>query len=211
MNLTNTAEVRDLAGADRLGWLQLHHSRHAGAVHGRRGRKLGAETAGASSTCGAPATAESTPGGRGVVLGVHHTGKDAKTFRGSSAFEAGADTVYSVTPLDGAVIILDREKRKDGPKVDTHRLKLGHGRRRRKASLLRSHIGVKPTRAAETSCCLTSCLTLRPQRSLCDATARIQQRWKKPTFYRALSDLLERGEIINEGTEKRPFYKVATK
>ena len=58
-------------------------------------------------------------------------GKDAKTFRGSSAFEAGADTVYSVT-LDGAVIILDREKRKDGPKVDTHRLKLGPVRRRGK-------------------------------------------------------------------------------
>ncbi|BBY35884.1 hypothetical protein MMAN_00180 [Mycobacterium mantenii] len=33
----------------------------------------------------------------------------------------------------------------------------------------------------------------------------------KSTFYRALSDLQERGEIINEGTDKRPFYKVATK
>lgn len=41
---------------------------------------------------------EQTPGGRGVVLGgVHHSGKDGRTFRGSSAFEAGADTVYSVS------------------------------------------------------------------------------------------------------------------
>jgi predicted ATP-dependent serine protease len=46
---------------------------------------------------------ECTPDGRGVILGLHHAGKDGKTFRGSSAFEAGADTVYSTT-RDGAVI-----------------------------------------------------------------------------------------------------------
>ncbi|WP_460359563.1 AAA family ATPase, partial [Mycobacterium sp. ZZG] len=40
---------------------------------------------------------ESTLDGRGVVLGVHHTGKDGRTLRGSSAFEAGADTVYLTT------------------------------------------------------------------------------------------------------------------
>jgi DNA-binding IclR family transcriptional regulator len=33
----------------------------------------------------------------------------------------------------------------------------------------------------------------------------------KTTFYRALSDLLGRGELINDGTDKRPFYKAATK
>lgn len=64
-----------------------------------------------------------TPGGRGVVLGVHHAGKDGKTLRGSSAFEAGADTVYSAT-RDGAEIVLDREKRKDGPQLDIRRLRL---------------------------------------------------------------------------------------
>jgi hypothetical protein len=45
-----------------------------------------------------------TPGGRGVVTGVHHTGKDAKTLRGSSALEAGVDTVYSTTRDGGDVI-----------------------------------------------------------------------------------------------------------
>jgi hypothetical protein len=29
------------------------------------------------------------------------------------------------------------------------------------------------------------------------------------TFYRALDDLLECGDLINEGTDKTPFYKVA--
>ncbi len=33
----------------------------------------------------------------------------------------------------------------------------------------------------------------------------------KPTFYRALSDLLKRGELVNEGSDKRPFYRLATK
>ncbi|ORB08728.1 hypothetical protein BST30_01955 [Mycobacterium mantenii] len=148
-----------------------------------------------------------TPGGRGVIQGVHHTGKDGKTFRGSSAFEAGADTVYSVT-LDGAVIVLDREKRKDGPEVDIHRLKLeaveGTGsviigvsragttpdRADKLLSHFRSHFG---DRGAYTSQLFEGCEML------------------KSTFYRALSDLQERGEIINEGTDKRPFYKVATK
>ena len=27
------------------------------------------------------------------------------------------------------------------------------------------------------------------------------------TFYRALSDLLESGDLINTGTDKRPFYR----
>ncbi|MGY4650579.1 AAA family ATPase [Mycobacterium sp. URHB0021] len=60
-----------------------------------------------------------TPGGRGVVQGVHHAGKDGKTMRGSSAFEGAADTVYFAS-RDGAVITLDREKRKDGPELDHH-------------------------------------------------------------------------------------------
>ncbi len=47
-----------------------------------------------------------TPDGRGVVLGVHHTGKDGKTLRGSSAFEGGVDTAY-LTTRDGAVITLE--------------------------------------------------------------------------------------------------------
>jgi hypothetical protein len=64
-----------------------------------------------------------TPEGLGVIAAVHHTGKDGKTFRGSSVFEGGADTVYSVIE-DGGAITLDREKRKDGPKDDEHTLRL---------------------------------------------------------------------------------------
>jgi hypothetical protein len=150
---------------------------------------------------------EHTPGGRGVVLGVHHTGKDGKTFRGSSVFEAGADTVYSVT-LDGAVIVLDREKRKDGPQVDVHRLKLepveGTGSviislsrgesNVDRADILLSHFH---SHFAGTGASATQLLKVAEM--------------PESTFYRALSDLRKRGVLINEGTDKRPFYKVPGK
>lgn len=64
-----------------------------------------------------------TPGGRGVVLGVHHTGKDGKTLRGTTAFESGVDTVY-FTSRDERWFNVTRQKRKDGPENDTHLLEL---------------------------------------------------------------------------------------
>lgn len=64
-----------------------------------------------------------TPNGRGVILGVHHAGKDGTTFRGSTTFEAGADTVY-FTSRDEEWVDLSHEKRKDGPEHDHHLLKL---------------------------------------------------------------------------------------
>lgn len=63
-----------------------------------------------------------TPDQRGVVLGVHHAGKGGQ-MRGSSAFEAGVDTVY-LTERDGQCVTLRRTKRKDGPESDVHRLTL---------------------------------------------------------------------------------------
>ena len=151
---------------------------------------------------------ERTPDGRGVILGVHHAGKDGKTFRGSSAFEAGADTVYAVA-LDGPVITLERAKRKDGPLADLHRLRLSKvegtvsavlenvspgGETNTRAGLilsqLASHFG---DRGASTSQLLDVC------------------EQSKATVHRALSDLVKRGDIINTGTDRRPHWKVTTK
>ncbi|TDO16930.1 AAA domain-containing protein [Mycobacterium sp. BK086] len=149
---------------------------------------------------------ERTPSGRGVIIAVHHSGKDGKTFRGSSAFEAGADTVYSVTrDGDDGSIILNREKRKDGPQHDTHTLKLdpipGSGscaisvsspvRHQHRADALLSHFqshfaatGATATQLSET----------------CELS--------RATFFRALNDLTKRGDLINTGTDARPFYKL---
>ena len=61
-----------------------------------------------------------TPGGRGTILLLHHTGKDGLTIRGSSALEAGFDTVYLTRrdDEDDKLIHLERIKRKDGPEDD---------------------------------------------------------------------------------------------
>ena len=146
---------------------------------------------------------EQTAGGRAVILGVHHTGKDGKTFRGSSVFEAGADTVYSLNRDDG-VIVLDREKRKDGPRADRHCLKIDAipdtG-----SCVISLHRGVeKPPRAqALFATFLHHFSTTGATKSELRAVAELTD----GTFYRALSDLVQSGDLVNEGTAKRPFYR----
>lgn len=203
VNLTNTAEVRNLAAL--IDW-----NGYGFVVVDTLARCMVGADENSAKDCGVVVDAlhqlrERTPNGRGTVTGVHHTGKDGKTFRGSTAFEAGADTVYSTT-LDGPAVILDREKRKDGPQVDSHRLQLdlvegtGSGvigvsrgvRQDDRASNLLSHFeshfhdrGAYATQLLE--------VTEMP----------------KATFYRALSDLQKRGDVVNEGSDKRPFYRLA--
>ncbi|MGB5113527.1 MAG: AAA family ATPase [Mycobacterium sp.] len=150
---------------------------------------------------------ESTPSGRGVVLGVHHTGKDGKTLRGSSAFEGGADTVYAVT-ADGAAIVLDREKRKDGPLVDRHELKLdpiaGSG-----SCVISVHRGGGPSDRGDR---LMSAMVQHFKTTGANTKDLLEMsEMSKGTFYRSLNDLLDAGFIRNTGTEKRPFYMLSGK
>lgn len=152
-----------------------------------------------------------TPDGRGVVLATHHTGKDGKTFRGSSVFEAGADTVYSVN-TDGGVIILNREKRKDGPQQDRYELRLdpipGTDSVTVSASNLSTWGGQNPSRADKL-------LSIFVQHFLSTGASKAELRliaeMPNATFHRALSDLVESGRLINIGTDKRAFYKTGSK
>ena len=205
VNLTSYAEVRDLAALIKWNGYGL-------VVFDTLARCMVGADENNAKDCGQVVENMSqlraaTPDGRGVVLGVHHTGKDGRTFRGSSVFEAGADTVYSVI-RDGGVIVLDREKRKDGPPTDTHRLKIdpidGTG-----SAVISSHGGVKNTDRSERlfftflQCFSDSGASRSQLRSVADMT--------DATFYRAVSDLLKSGHLINEGTEQRPFYKAGAK
>lgn len=146
---------------------------------------------------------EHTPDGRGCVTGVHHAGKDGKTFRGSSVFEAGADIVYS-TSADNGVITLEREKRKDGPVDDRHTLYLhlidGTG-----SGVVSVHMGTRKTDRAERL--LFTFVQHFEKTGASKAELRNVAGMDSATFYRALNDLLETGALINTGTEKRPFYK----
>jgi AAA domain len=205
VNLLNSAEVANLIAL--IGW-----GGYSFVVLDTLARCMVGADENSAKDCGEVVDAlhrlrQATPDGRGVVLGVHHTGKDGKTFRGSSVFEAGADTVYAVK-ADCGQISLEREKRKDGPEADYHDLVLepldGTGscvvnvsrgvRQTDRCSEVLSHflshfgdIGATPTQLIETS------------------------GMSKPTVYRALRDLRERGDLINTGTDKRPFYKPAAK
>ncbi|CAM3209506.1 AAA family ATPase [Mycobacterium colombiense] len=149
---------------------------------------------------------EATPDGRGVVLGVHHTGKDGKTFRGSSVFEAGADTVYAVN-ADCGMISLEREKRKDGPEADHHELRLelieGTG-----SGVISIHrLGGQTDRADRL---MSTFVHHFGQTGATKADLRAVADMPSATFHRAVNDLLKQGALANTGTEKRPFLKVAS-
>lgn len=144
-----------------------------------------------------------TPGGRGVVLGVHHAGKDGKTFRGSSAFEAGADTVYKTT-RDGAVVELNREKRKDGPEYDRHEVKLDPVPGTESGAISVHRGGGQSERSDKL---LSIFVQHFASIGATKAELRAASDMSNATFHRALSDLLQAGALINHGTDKRPFYK----
>lgn len=152
---------------------------------------------------------ENTPDGRGVVMAVHHTGKDKRTFRGSSVFEAGADTVYSVTSdSDDGAIVVNREKRKDGPVFDAHRLKLDPIEIAGSCVLSKSHLSETKTRS---EALLSHFVSHFAGTGATAAQMRDTIELNRATFYRALNDLVKRGDLVNTGTDKRPFYKAAEK
>lgn len=145
-----------------------------------------------------------TPNGRGVVLAVHHAGKDGKTLRGSSAFESGADTVY-FTAREENHITLTREKRKDGPEHDHHLLKLDPIMGTESAVLSVHREGGQTDRGGKL---LSTFVHLFSETGATKTELRASVDLSQGTFYRALSDLLKSGELINTGTDARPFYKL---
>lgn len=151
-----------------------------------------------------------TPDGRGVIVGVHHAGKDGKTFRGSTTFEAGADTVYSAgLDDDDRGIVLNRTKRKDGPIVDTHKLRLSQLEGTDSCIVESSHLGGETTERSETL--LSQFVSHFGDIGATRAELRDTVDMPRATFYRALTDLLKHGQLVNEGTSKRSFYRLAAK
>ncbi|SCX27220.1 AAA family ATPase [Mycolicibacterium fluoranthenivorans] len=154
-----------------------------------------------------------TPDGRGVVLGVHHTGKDGNRLRGSSAYEAGVDSLYSVKRPDrGGPVILDREKRKDGPESDRHELKLalidGTNSGVMQAVNL-STLGADKSNKGEQL--LSTFVQTFPTTGASKAELRAVSGMPPSTFYRAVNELLKSGDLINTATDKQPFYMMVSK
>ena len=138
-----------------------------------------------------------------TVLLVHHTGKDRETTRGSSALEAGVDTVY-LAEGDPRLITLTRTKRKEGPCDDRHQLALeAHG----------DSVVVVSTRGGQdhflsdsADKLLSAYLSAFSETGASKAELRAASGLAPATFHRALNALLRAGALRNTGSDSRPHY-----
>lgn len=150
-----------------------------------------------------------TPEGRGVVTGVAHAGKDGRTLRGSSAFEAGVDTVYR-TERDGSAITLSRTKRKDGPESDVHSLKL--------SQIIGTDSCVIEARSLNAMNDIEAAAQLKKIMSQLFATTGVgfselkaiatEQGMSYTSFAEARSALLNEGWMVQSGSSGRPFFEI---
>lgn len=141
--------------------------------------------------------------GDGTVVVAHHTGKDRTTIRGSSALEAGVDTVYT-TEGGAAQMTLKRTKRKDGPLEDTVSLAL-ETVLQSGCIVSSSPLDMRPTATELLSTYLSTFGTIGATK----VELRNVSEMVPSTFHRALKDLLTTGRLVNTGTAQRPFYKPA--
>lgn len=208
VNLTNEAEVADLVAlVDWNGYGFIVIDTLARCMVG--GDENGAQDCGIVVDV-LTRLREHTPDGLGCVTGVHHTGKDGKTFRGSSVFEAGADIVYATT-ADHGVITLDREKHKDGPQDDHHELFLDliDGTGSGVISVHHPVAGVDKTNRADRL--LSTFVHHFVHTGASKAELRMVADMPPATFHRAVNDLLQSGKLVNVGSDQRPFYKAGGK
>lgn len=141
-----------------------------------------------------------------AVLFVHHDTKEGSTMRGSSALIGAADTSIECK-ADGQAMVLKCEKQKDDRPFEPIRLW-----RESVASscVIRSQTAVGANsgeltaseatlRQTSWECCGTDGL---PSSELLKVSGLAHG-----TFYRALKSLLNEGELVNVGSEKRPRYR----
>lgn len=137
----------------------------------------------------------------GTVAVAHHTGKDRATIRGSSALEAGVDTVYT-TEGDASHMVLKRTKRKDGPLDDELNL---HLQLELESGLIVSRRGVdmRPTASA----LMSSFVSMFGEVGATKTELRTASGMVPSSFHRALKELVAQGLLQNTGSDARPFYK----
>jgi len=142
--------------------------------------------------------------GDGTVVVAHHTGKDRTTVRGSSALEAGVDTVYQ-TEGDAGLMRMTRTKRKDGPAADALSLMLSVVLN---SAVVVSAAGVDMNANARAlmSVFVSAFGTTGGTKSDLRAVAEMPP----ASFHRALNELVRGGLLVNDGTEHRPFYRAQT-
>jgi len=151
--------------------------------------------------------------GDGTVLVVHHTGKDKVTVRGSSALESGVDCVY-LTEGDAQEVTLKMTKRKDGPLVHDMKLRLDPVEYTSSAVIVAATTSGGADIFADISGSsqkiLSAYMSAFSETGATKADLRKIADMPTASFHRGLNALVEKGELINTGTDKRPFYKRVT-
>jgi hypothetical protein len=138
----------------------------------------------------------------GTVAVLHHTGKDKVTTRGSSALEAGVDTVYA-TEGGAERVTLTRMKRKDGPVEDKLDLTL---HKHLESGVISIHTGAGQTDNEKKL--LSTMLSSFALTGASKADLRNASGLAPASFHRALQALLYGGFIRDAGSERRPFYRI---
>lgn len=154
---------------------------------------------------------DATPGHRGVVLCVHHAGKDGQTLRGSSAYEAGVDTVYFVEK-DMMNMSLRCTKRKDGPDNDRLSLRL-EPIPAADSCVVNGYTGKSsaPDDAAEK---LKGIFRTMFPTGVGNADLRAvaaEQGMSQSALHSGRSRLITEGWLVNSGTNSRPHWEMARK
>ncbi len=151
--------------------------------------------------------------GATVLVVAHTDATDSKT-RGATALEDNADTVYR-SKGDPQLIELSRDKRKDGPTEDLHRLQLQQIR-----------LGEDPDGRPITSCVVQNTrgqdhdLTGRAEDLMSafrehfadtgatKAELRLVAEMPSASYARSLNALVRAGALVNQGSDQRPFYRL---
>lgn len=151
---------------------------------------------------------DATPDHQGVVLGVHHAGRNGG-LRGSSAYESGVDTVFAVE-RDGD-ISLRCTKRKDGPDDYRHRLRLApiDGT---DSCVVETVSGDTHANDAEAVGVLKRIMTemfADTGVSNTDLRAVADEQGLSPSLlYRARAELVRDGWLVNNGSGQRPHWQM---
>lgn len=140
----------------------------------------------------------------GTVLAIHHTGKDGKTVRGSSAIEAAMDTVYQIEG-DAQLMKLRRTKRKDGPTPDNLALRLEPVPGTDSVVVSGGKVDMTPT----VNRLMSTFVQAFDQSGATKADLRAAVELSPGSFHRAVNRALQDGLLVNVGTDQRPFYRLA--
>ncbi len=182
--------------------LRLRHPRHPRPLHGRRRRKLG-ERLRPRRRHAPPATPTNTRRPRRHPRRPPRRERRQNIPRLHHVRSRRRHRLRRQPRRDGHHP--RRQKRKDGPIVDRHELKLGpiEGTG---SCIIES--AVRPRETTERADALLAHFVSHfADIGATRADLRDSVDLPRATFYRALNDLVKSGELINEGTPRRPFYR----